>query len=452
MTEQSLSGSARRLVAFLAEYPGGLSFDQLAACARSRFRGLPAACVAALTREAIAAGQIIDEGGQLRAAATDVSPIANPGSGQAQQPSADHPLRAIIIDLESVVRPTATEPYTDKRIYQIAAVRAGTDQTWVGSGESFSRWLGLPDEKTEEWVIASDRVRAEHAASQVRPAEALASLLLFADGADIVVAYNGFAADYPLLAQACDREELPQLPGEYIDAYYLALAMWPTARTHRLAPLAASVGVPTDGLTWHDALSDCVLLDRLLDAAAAELRQWPSPLRTLIASVGSESPGWRLLRELAAGGQPIEQERVHRQAEVAAVIQAAMAGHRPHRSLTGPIGRGAVNVGAGLRGPSGRVDPHALAQVAYGGASRRVAQNQMAKALHRWADDGQAGLIEAPTGTGKSLAVLAAALDWLAGDPRRTAIVTTFTKQLQTQLARDVAALDATVPGLLEGN
>ena len=162
-----------------------------------------------------------------------------------------------------------------------------------------------------------------------------------------------------------------------------------------------------------------------------------------------DSPGWRLLRELAAGGLPVEQERVHRHGDVAAVVQAGLAGHRPRRPATGPTGRGALSVGADLRGPDGRVDPGALAQVAYGAATRRAAQEQMTTALHRWADDGRPGLIEAPTGTGKSLAVLAAALDWLAGDPRRTAIVTTFTKQLQAQLARDVAALDAAVPGLL---
>ena len=76
----------------------------------------------------------------------------------------------------------------------------------------------------------------------------------------------------------------------------------------------------------------------------------------------------------------------------------------------------------------------------------------MATALHQWADAGVPALVEAPTGTGKSFAVLAAALDWLAGAPDRTAIITTFTKQLQAQLADDVASLDDVVPGLLEAS
>jgi ATP-dependent DNA helicase RecQ len=447
MAERRLSGPARRIVTLLAEHPDGLSLAQLAEYARARFRGLPAARVAALAREAITAGAITDDHGRLRAAASaDDPPGTDPDTGPARGHPVGRPLRAVIVDLESVVRTTATEPYTDKRIYQVGAVRVGADRAWVADAAPFTRWLELPD---DAWVIVSDRVRAEHDAHAVPPAEALAALLTFADGADIVVAYNGFAADFPLLAEACDREGLQRLPGDYVDAYYLALAVWPTAPTHRLAHLTTALGVPADGLVWHDATADCVLLGRLLTVAAAELHGWPEPLRELIASVVPDSPGWRLLRELAVGGLPLEQERAHSHRDVAAVVQAGLSGHQPRRPANGSAGRGALNVGAGLRGADGRVEPGALAQVAYGAATRRDAQEQMTTALHRWADDGRPGLIEAPTGTGKSLAVLAAALDWLAGDPRRTAIVTTFTKQLQAQLARDVAALDTAVPGLL---
>jgi ATP-dependent DNA helicase RecQ len=449
MAEGQLSGPARQLITLLAEHPDGLSLAQLAERARARFRGLPAARVAALAREAIAAGAVIDDYGRLHAAVpVNDPPDTDPDTGPALGHTTGRPLRAVIVDLESVVRTTATEPYTDKRIYQVGAVRTGADRAWIATAAAFTCWLELPG---DDWVIVSDRVRAEHSAHAVPPAEALAALLKYAADADVIVAYNGFAADFPLLAEACDREGLQRLPGEYVDGYYLTLAVWPTAPTHRLAHLAGAVGVPTSDLTWHDATADCVLLGRLLAAAAAELRGWPEPLRDLIASTVPDSPGWRLLRELAAGGLPVEEERVHRHGDVAAVVQAGLAGHRPQRSATGTTGRGALDVGTDLRGMDGRVDPGALAQVAYGVAVSRAAQEQMTTALHRWAGEGRPGMIEAPTGTGKSLAVLAAALDWLAGDPRRTAIVTTFTKQLQAQLADDVAALDAAVPGLLTG-
>ncbi|MGO9297742.1 MAG: DEAD/DEAH box helicase, partial [Streptosporangiaceae bacterium] len=443
MADLRLSGPARQLVTVLAEYPDGLSLAQLAEHARARFPRLPAARVAALAREAITAGVIVEDGGRLRTAGPAEEPL---DADSNQERPSGRPLRAVIVDLESVVRTTAVEPYTDKRIYQVGAIRAGADRIWVAAAPPFTRWLELPD---EEWVIVSDRIRVEHAARAVPPPEALDDLLAFSDGADVVVAYNGFAADFPLLGEACDRERRQRLPGEYVDAYYLALAVWPTAPTHRLAHLAEAVGVLTSDLTWHDATADCVLLGRLLAAAAAEMRSWAAPLRDLIASAVPDSPGWRLLRELAVDGLPVEQERVYRHGDVAAIVHAGLAGHRPRRLVSGPSGRGALDAGADLRGPDGRVAPGALAQVAYGAATRRDAQEEMTAVLRRWADEGHAGLIEAPTGTGKSLAVLAAAIDWLAGDPRRTAIVTTFTKQLQVQLARDVAALDATVPGLL---
>jgi ATP-dependent DNA helicase RecQ len=57
---------------------------------------------------------------------------------------------------------------------------------------------------------------------------------------------------------------------------------------------------------------------------------------------------------------------------------------------------------------------------------------------------------EAPTGTGKSLAVLAAGLDWLAAAPGRQVVLSTHTKQLQSQLAGDIAKLTTVVPGLAD--
>ncbi len=446
MTEQRLPGPVRQLVTLLAEHPDGLSLAQLAEYAGARFRRLPTARVAVLARQAVNAGAIIDEDGRLRAVARDNSLTTDLCASSAQSHSVDRSLRAVVIDLESVVRTTATEPYTDKRIYQVGAVRVGADQAWVTVEEPFARWLELPD---DEWKIVSSRVRAEHSAKAVPPAKALTALLSFADGADVVVAYNGFVADFPLLAEAFTREDLPQLPGEYVDAYYLTLAIWPVVPTHRLVPLAAAVGVVTGDLMWHDATADCVILGRLLSAAAAEFYSWSKPLRDLIASTVPDSPSWRLLRELAADGLPTEQERNHRHGDVATVVLAELAGHQPRRATAGPTGREQLRVSAELRGADGRVDPGALAHAAYSTASRRAAQEQMTTALHRWAHDGRPGLIEAPTGTGKSLAVLAAAIDWLAGDPTRTAIVTTFTKQLQAQLAADVAALDVALPGLL---
>jgi RecQ family ATP-dependent DNA helicase len=439
-----MSGPARKLVALLAEHPDGLTINELAEHSRARFPGLAAARVAQLVEQALAAGAILSSGGRLRAVAA--GDLVGDTVPRAQRTG---PLRGVVVDLESVVRTTAVEPFTDKRIFQLGATRVGADNAWVAAAPRFSAWVALPD---DEWVITSGRIRDAHAAAAVPPQEALALLLAYAGDADVVVAYNGTEADFPLLGEACDREGLPRLGGEYVDAYYLALAVWPNAPSHRLAFLAEQVGVRTSDLRWHDAAEDCVLLGRVLDAAAAAVAGWPADRVALVASVVPDSPAWRLLRELAGGGTAVGTPRAHSHADVAAVAAAGLVAHPPRRASAGALpGRGPVPVGASLRGSDGRVDPVALAAAAHGGAAnRRAAQEQMTSAMHGWADDGHGGLVEAPTGTGKSLAVLAVALDWLAGDPNRTAVVSTYTKQLQAQLAHDVAALQTAVPGLLQ--
>jgi hypothetical protein len=72
--------------------------------------------------------------------------------------------------------------------------------------------------------------------------------------------------------------------------------------------------------------------------------------------------------------------------------------------------------------------------------------------MREWLAAGRTALVEAPTGTGKSFAGWAIALEWLAADPRNRVVVSTFTKQLQAQLADDLRRLDATklVPGVID--
>src|SRR5260370_23817833 len=113
MAERRLSGPARRLVTLVAEHPDGLLLAQLAEYAGARFRGLPSARVAALAREAITAGAITEDCGRLRAAASaDDPPETDSDTGGASGHAAARPLRAVIVDLESVVRTIVTEPYT----------------------------------------------------------------------------------------------------------------------------------------------------------------------------------------------------------------------------------------------------------------------------------------------------------------------------------------------------
>ncbi|WP_433513813.1 DEAD/DEAH box helicase [Nonomuraea sp. CA-143628] len=434
----------RKLLALLGD--SELTRTELLARARAKFPRQPDSRLSLLIDEAVTAGHINDDEGILRQAGSTFTPAPS----RAPEPEGKPPraLRAVAIDVESVVRTTDREPYTEKRIFQIGAVRCGADLAWTSGASRFTRWLALPSD--DDWTIASVQMRERHAAEAISPAEALTDLLAFLDGADAVVAYNGTDADFPMLADALAREGLPDLPGYRIDGYYLALALWPMAISHRLATLAEDLGVETEDLSWHDATDDAELLGRLLVLGARTLASWPEELADLIASTCPDSMAWQLLRELAGGGSALGRELPTTHAEIAQLAVDLLADRAPLRGPGSGKGLATLAIADHLRGPDGRVDPVALAALVHGEHVRqRPAQEQMAVALHSWAEVGACGVIEAPTGTGKSYAILAAVVDWLAAHPAHTAIVTTYTKQLQAQLADDLIQLEQAVPGLL---
>lgn len=454
--DKALPAAARRLVDLVAEYPNGVTLAELTMAAQGRFTGLHPRRVANLVARAIAAGALFESAGRLTVPGSgEDEPDATREAGQASR----RPLRAIALDLEAVVRTMASEPFIDRRIFQIGAVRLGTDTAWIAAEPRRDWFVELPD---ETWEIRSTSLRERHATAAVTQAKALLELHAFTEDADMVVTYNGTEADFPLLAAAYEREGLPMLAPTLVDAYYLTLAIWPMATGHRLGELADALGVDRSELDWHDAGDDAELLVRLLTRAGEQVAAWPAGLADVIASVCADSAAWTLMRHLAAAtcggvsGQLLGKARAHSVADVAAVLGALLGAHRPRRAPAGTpptaaAGRSPLTVDVSLRGADGRVDPVLLASVSHGAAAkRRPAQERMTTALHGWADAGVPALVEAPTGTGKSFAILAAALDWLAGGPQRTAIVTTFTKQLQAQLAADVARLDRVVPGLIE--
>ncbi|HMC41134.1 MAG TPA: DEAD/DEAH box helicase, partial [Acidimicrobiales bacterium] len=134
------------------------------------------------------------------------------------------------------------------------------------------------------------------------------------------------------------------------------------------------------------------------------------------------------------------------EATVAVTIESSMVSP-PLRPATPPHAN--LTVPAAWKGPDGTVDPYRLSASINTGAQRRAAQDQMAAEIRARFPTGPDLAIEAPTGTGKSFAALAGAIDWLVGDPRRRVIIATHTKQLQAQLAGDVEALAVAAPELL---
>jgi RecQ family ATP-dependent DNA helicase len=455
----------------------------LLAAARQRWPGLSQTRLRTLVIAAIRAGLVREADGVLSAVRPETAEVPEPaasstGTGAPATPVTVDPdrdtagpspadgdpdsegtgprrtgrrpglLRAVVVDVESVVRPSAEHPHGEKRMYQIGAVRLSADTGWEQGTPRFGSWVRLPGADWED-EIRSPQVREQYSAHAEDPAHVLDELRGFLTDVDVLVAYNGTGADFRILDEAALRAEQPPLGGvRRSDALYLAHVVWPHAGSHRLAALADAVGVDTLGLSWHDAGDDAELTARLLRHAATTVAGWDPDLRDLVCAVGAGSAAWDLLTALLPDPPvtgPVDD------AAVAQTIAGALTGTA---AGSVPVRRGrpvpALEVPAAVCGPDGVVDPHALAQAAaHGTVERRAAQQQMTALLTTQIGRGRDALCEAPTGTGKSFAVLAAALRWLAGDPARTAVIATYTKALQSQLAGDVDRLTTAIPGLV---
>ncbi|XVV00836.1 DEAD/DEAH box helicase [Actinosynnema sp. CA-248983] len=349
-------------------------------------------------------------------------------------------MRIVAVDLETAIRARVDDGGAlTRRIWQLGAVRVGDDHRWVADSSSFERFLQLPD----GYEVPPHR-RAQHADEAVAAEDALYQFAQWVEGADVLVAYNGEQLDFPVLDEAfvsakCEPSSLAR-----VDGLYLANCLWPAARSHQLAQLADEVGIERRGRA-HDALDDAALLADLLTAGARELAGLDEGLLDLVRTVGRDSPAWRMLFALhpslpRVGAQPGA-------AEISALLDGLLAGQRPRR---GPAPT-PLAVPAELLDHRQTVTPTALAQALHKRRMEpRPAQEQVADAITQAAQTGRPTLVEAPTGTGKSLSALAAALNWLAADPSHRTIISTHTKQLQSQLASELARLSAGVTGLLE--
>ncbi|WP_406002416.1 DEAD/DEAH box helicase [Streptomyces sp. NBC_00829] len=447
-TEARVPAAVRKIVELVGEFSEGVGHAKLAAAARDRYAGLPDARLAKLVGQAVAAGLIEETGGRYAVPVRSVSAEAGPRDEGSQRRG----LRAVAIDVESVVRTVPTEPYLERHVYEAAAVRFGMDQAWTAEAPRWQRYLRLGCSE-EEIRDAAIRQRVRDAG--MKPEEVWGEFAAYVAGADVVVAYNGTGLDFPLVLEAATlagRDD-PLAGCKLVDALYLAHAVWPAASSHRLHTLAELGGVPRFDLRAHNAADDAELLVRLLGAASDVVAGWEAELTRLVADVCADSSGWRLLLELARGTEgSAHGAEAWDQAFVARVLGSELGQHQPRRGSGGTApGLAVVGIPGELRGVDGRVDPAALAAAVHGPkAEPRPAQQRMATSLHAWIDQGSGGLLEAPTGTGKSYAVLAAALDWLAVAPGRTAIIATFTKQLQSQMARDLKDLERALPGILD--
>ncbi|WP_203935883.1 RecQ family ATP-dependent DNA helicase [Planosporangium mesophilum] len=236
------------------------------------------------------------------------------------------------------------------------------------------------------------------------PAQA-AKVREFADGADGVVCYGAVPDGSTVLAD---------LPGALIDLRLLALLDKPDRPCRRLSELCAALGVE--------------LRDGLVEAARATAEC----LRILVEKSDLSDVSWRLAAAcLVAGGSdlvrvlpavPLPREATD---GIECAVDPLLA--LPETATHAP-------------GTAYEAVRDAFARLGDFGYAPRRSQREMADTVAGVLDSGGLLAVEAPTGTGKSLAYLVPA-SGRAARPRRPVVVATATKVLQQQLRRDVARL-----------
>lgn len=451
--DQPMAPIKDKLVSLLAGLPEGLTRSEILETFRQEN---PTLSIAQVERIIRGADNLIVERGNRLVLAGQGMPDDNQPDLPVPTPTSRRPLRVVAIDIESVVQLTRREPYTEVYTFQLGAVRFGWDHHWVRAERNFDAYLQLPE--TVETAIERQEIRERYNTRREPAAAVLERFRSFVADADVLVAYNGTTHDFPLLDREFERAGVNSLPDlRRVDGLYLALALWPVPpRRHRLRQLTELLRIDVGEALWHNALDDAKVLSILIGFGAWSFSRRPSQLQSLIASVARGSTAWEMLLALLPE-RPAA--RYFSSGEVTDLLSGVLQ-HlhlRPRATDSTPphLDPPSLIVPEWLRdgGVAGTVNVHALVEAAKGGSAEpRPAQHAMVSAMREWIRGGTNALVEAPTGTGKSYALLAIALEWLAADARNRVIISTYTKQLQSQLAEDIDALaqPTVLPNLLE--
>ncbi len=339
------------------------------------------------------------------------------------------PPQYVSIDLE------LAEGYGQSQIIEIGAVRFDE----AGQAEAWSTLVRPPGPLTYriEQLTGLAARDLEHAP---RPEVALRELA-------------AFAGDLPCVGQSIELDLLNleraglRLPGPAYDTFELAVLLVPGLASYDLRSIATALGVAPR--TQHRALADAETAREVFLRLLERLRALP--LDTLL-----------LVNRLAVGLQwslgPLFQAA--EQAATRAYLQEVFdRGATPRL----PGGSPRIRVPAALEPPPplvpdpsvGPLDADALvADLAAGGAvaarlpayEERPEQLAMVRAVSAALADGEHLVVEAGTGTGKSLAYLLPAVHFAVVTGRRV-VVSTNTINLQDQLVqKDLPTLAAALP------
>ncbi|ART68315.1 ATP-dependent DNA helicase [Mycobacterium dioxanotrophicus] len=242
-------------------------------------------------------------------------------------------------------------------------------------------------------------------------ADALAALTSALHDVDLLIGHNLLAFDLPFLKHAAKTAgmEHPPFPPS-ADTLHLSLLVDVAMPNRQLADLTQRYGIAND--EPHRALSDAV-------ATAAVARE-------MLAAVDVDDPSWSLaiaLLETHSNPLALLLPALPSAPDIATLT-------RPRDPLLVPSGPPTTDAWSATRDNFPALRERRKLRP-------RPAQEEMAHAVSQVLDNGGRLAVEAPTGTGKSLAYLLPALG-RASRPRQPVVIATATKALQSQL-RDEA-------------
>lgn len=264
-----------------------------------------------------------------------------------------------------------------------------------------------------------------------------------------VAAFRAFTGDLPLVAHngtfdvAFLHKHAPDLPNRLVDSLELFCLAWPAESSHTLERLAERFGLVQGGARWtemlaldtaleisaglgvppqdlfHSALFDCLVLYLLFQAALDELRQLSPLFRSYL---------WHLSTGLGylvgASGPPSSAPQ-----DISELL--------PLSDWRGDLPADERPTVPGLSCNGAAVEELYEGLLAHLGWEARLAQREMVAQVTCCMSSGETALIEAPTGTGKTVAYLLPALA-LARSTGQQVVISTSTKALQDQLLHDL--------------
>ena len=268
--------------------------------------------------------------------------------------------------------------------------------------------------------------------------------------AEVAARFLAFAGDLPLVAHNGTfdyqflRKAVPDFPNPLVDSLELLVLAYPTENSHSIEPLAERFGLKAGKSRWqevlsldetlgisrrlnvapgelfHSAIFDCLILYFLLKDALTALRGLPSNIR---AQFGHLSPA------------------------LAALVHAPVLPAQPPGSLDDILSLSSWTAEATeFSTPLPAINipcEESATKAVYDGLlakaqwKSRLPQQEMIRLATNHFAHGSQGMIEASTGTGKTLAYLLPALVHARSSGQQV-VVSTSTKALQDQLVRDL--------------